>query len=619
MSYLVLARKWRPQTFHDVVGQQPVVRTLQNALRRKRVAHAMLFSGVRGVGKTTLARLMAKAINCESKDPDVPCNACKSCQEITAGNAVDLKEIDGASNRGIQEIRELKENIRFFPTSSRYKIVIIDEVHMLTTEAFNALLKTLEEPPEHVYFMFATTELHKVPITILSRCQRYELKRVGVDTLSEFFGRIAQSEKVAISPTALEMIVREADGSVRDGLSLLDQMFSFAEEDESGAVEVKDEDVAQVLGLVDRQVFVTLARSAMDGDLARCLEILEETYLLGVDLKRFSDDLLEFFRGLMVCKTSREPDRLLDVAAQDLDDMMALASATSKESLYQLFQVFMQGAEELRHASQPRLTLEMTFIRASQVGEVMPASELAQRLDTLIKASGGVVPVGQVQPATQKKTEKRGLSFRGSKEVAAQQQVIAKEPEPEFQAAAPPEQVPQADLPSAPPPPPEPISIKENPSQDEVEETPPVPAEEQKSETKTGKVVVELRKRDVVREWQNFIGYVKERKAWMAQTLRLCDNPHLEGEKLFIRFENPADCMLLSQPENLKALATYAQDFFQTELSLDVCSIEGDTVEGNGSSPREERRALAADPLVQMVTEIFDGKVVGIRTGPKFR
>ncbi len=615
MSYLVLARKWRPQTFHDVVGQQPVVRTLLNAIRRKRVAHAMLFSGVRGVGKTTLARIMAKAINCESDDPDVPCNACKSCQEITAGSSVDLKEIDGASNRGIQEIRELKENIRFFPTSSRFKIVIIDEVHMLTNEAFNALLKTLEEPPEHVYFMFATTEIHKVPITILSRCQRYELKRVGFDTLSTFFAKIATSEQVGVSPAALEMIVREADGSVRDGLSLLDQMFSFAEEDGAGVVEVKDEDVVQVLGLVDRQVFVTLARAALAGDLARCLEILEETYLLGVDLKRFSGDLLEFFRGLVVCKTSREPGRLMDVAAHDLDAMMELASGASKESLYQFFQIFMQGAEELRHASQPRLTLEMTFVRASQVGQVMPASELVQRLDKLIAASGGSVPVQHGQATPQKKTENIELTFRGSEQTGGRYRTELREPEQELSRPESPPPV-AANTPPLPPGPVEdagtqPESRGGGPRPD------PVPAVA--AEAKAGKVVVELRQRDVVRDWQSFIVYVKERKPWMAQTLRICDNPHLEGDKLLFRFDNPADCTLLSQRENLQALSTYAQDFFQTELCLEVCSIECETGEGDGASPREERRALAADPLVQMVTEIFDGKVVGIRTGPKFR
>ena len=325
MSYLVLARKWRPQTFSDVVGQEPVVRTLQNGLKRNRVAHAMIFSGVRGVGKTTLARIMAKALNCESDGESKPCNECESCREITSGTAVDLHEIDGASNRGIQEIRELKENIRFFPTKSRFKVIIIDEVHMLTTEAFNALLKTLEEPPEHVYFMFATTELHKVPITILSRCQRYELKRVAFAGLVAFFEQISGKEQVEISHKALEMIAREADGSVRDGLSLLDQVFSF------GGQQVTDEDVVEVLGLVDRRIFADLARQLLDGDLAGCFELLEKTYGAGLDLKRFSSDLLDYFRTLLLCKTSPHPEKLLDVSDQEFAELTELSKGQSRE------------------------------------------------------------------------------------------------------------------------------------------------------------------------------------------------------------------------------------------------------------------------------------------------
>ncbi|MDH4321405.1 MAG: DNA polymerase III subunit gamma/tau, partial [Desulfobulbaceae bacterium] len=308
MSYLVLARKHRPQTFSQVVGQRPVVRTLQNALARGRVAHAMLFSGVRGVGKTTLARIMAKAINCDALVDNEPCNQCDSCREIAAGSAVDLHEIDGASNRGIQEIRELKENIRFYPARGRYKIIIIDEVHMLTTEAFNALLKTLEEPPAHVYFMFATTELHKVPITILSRCQRYELRRVPFVELVAFFKKLAAEESVSISERALEMIATEAGGSVRDGLSLLDQIFSF------GGEAVTDDDVTQVLGLVDRSTLHGLATALLAGDLGTCLELLDRSYGAGIDLKRFANDLLGFFRAMLVCKNSRQSEGLLDLS-----------------------------------------------------------------------------------------------------------------------------------------------------------------------------------------------------------------------------------------------------------------------------------------------------------------
>ncbi|MEE4165245.1 MAG: DNA polymerase III subunit gamma/tau, partial [Desulfocapsaceae bacterium] len=272
MSYLVLARKSRPQTFEQVVGQKPVVKTLQNSLKRNRVAHAILFSGVRGVGKTTLARLMAKALNCESGPTAVPCNTCTSCVEITKGSSLDLHEIDGASNRGIQEVRELKENLKFMPVSSPHKVVIIDEVHMLTTEAFNALLKTLEEPPAHVYFMFATTELHKIPITILSRCQRYELQRVQSPELAAHFSRLASEESIEIEKGALSLIVREASGSVRDGLSLLDQVFSYGQSPITAA------DVVDVLGLVNRDVLNNIVVALLEGNRAQALMSLDETF-----------------------------------------------------------------------------------------------------------------------------------------------------------------------------------------------------------------------------------------------------------------------------------------------------------------------------------------------------
>jgi DNA polymerase III subunit gamma/tau len=286
VSYLVLARKSRPQTFGEVVGQKAVVRTLQNGLTLNRVPHALIFSGVRGTGKTTLARIMAKALNCEQGPAAEPCNRCRSCREITEGTSIDLQEVDGASNRGIQEIRELKEKIRFMPTSSRYKIIIIDEVHMLTTEAFNALLKTLEEPPPHVYFMFATTELHKVPITILSRCQRYELKRLSHRELADHFSRLAEAEGVQVTPEGLDMIVREAGGSVRDGLSLLDQIFSYC------GREVKTEDVIDVLGLVSHRLVAAMGSALLKGDLRTIYTLLDEIYLHGTDIKRFSNDLV---------------------------------------------------------------------------------------------------------------------------------------------------------------------------------------------------------------------------------------------------------------------------------------------------------------------------------------
>ncbi|MDY6952253.1 MAG: DNA polymerase III subunit gamma/tau, partial [Thermodesulfobacteriota bacterium] len=228
MSYLVLARKYRPQTFEEVVGQDHVTRTLKNAIRADRVAHALLFSGPRGVGKTSVARIMAKAMNCESGPTPSPCNVCRSCREITEGVSLDVFEIDGASNRGINEIRELRENIKYMPSHGRFKIYIVDEVHMLTTEAFNALLKTLEEPPPHVLFFFATTEAHKIPITILSRCQRHNFKRIGLEDILTSLRRVSHEMSFRIDDEGLVLLAREAGGSMRDALSLLDQVMAYA-------------------------------------------------------------------------------------------------------------------------------------------------------------------------------------------------------------------------------------------------------------------------------------------------------------------------------------------------------------------------------------------------------
>ncbi len=585
MSYLVLARKWRPQNFDEVVGQQAVVRTLRNALTRNRVAHAMLFSGVRGVGKTTLARLMAKALNCRQGELDVPCNQCESCTEIMAGNAMDLHEIDGASNRGIQEIRELKENIRFFPAKGRYKIIIIDEVHMLTTEAFNALLKTLEEPPPHVYFMFATTELHKIPITILSRCQRYELKRVPFAELVAFFARIAGAEKVAISPRALEMIGREAEGSVRDGLSLLDQIFSFSGD------EISDGDVAQVLGLVDRGIYENLARALLAADLAGCLDIFAQSHGAGMDLKRFANDLLGFFRALLIVKVKPRPEELLDLSDQELAAIKDIAATASQETLYQYFSLLLKGSEEMQYSARPRLALEMAFVRATQAGQIVPTATLLGRLDGLL-AGAAPLPQSVGKPASQA--------------------ISTAEPEQPLPGSMPRSSV---SLPSSV----QPQGQKKN---EIVAEPTPLPLQGGQSPQATGTPSFAER-REVKRHWEAFIEYVKERKHWMAPVLQLCASARDEGGELVLKFDDPSDCNLLQEHDNLKLLQTFALDFFQHDFRV-VFKMRGAQAAGDGGGDEAEsllaeRRVLANDPMVQMATEIFGGQVGGIRTGGKVK
>ena len=596
MSYLVLARKWRPQAFCDVVGQESVVRTLQNGLLRNRVAHAMIFSGVRGVGKTTLARIMAKALNCQGDGEEKPCGSCQSCKEIVAGSAVDLHEIDGASNRGIQEIRELKENIRFFPTQARYKIIIIDEVHMLTTEAFNALLKTLEEPPEHVFFMFATTELHKVPITILSRCQRYELKRVPFRRLVEFFARISQDEQVDIPVRALEMIAREADGSVRDGLSLLDQVFSF------GGDKVTEDDVVQVLGLVDRKIFAEIPRALLAGDLAACFGLLEKTYGAGLDLKRFSTDLLEYVRSLLICRTSSQPASLLDVSDQELAELQELAAGQSRETLSLLFQLLFKGISEMQYSSHPRLVLEMTFVKAVQAGQVVPASSLLARLDALVKEGGGYdvcPPVEEKKMAMPPKAPTAVVEAKVQVPPASESPVLAETAQSVI------EEHRQKKV----------VVVKKETNVQGQQSRPAVIDQKEP-------LVAQARSKDVRQNWDGFVGYVKERKAWMAQLLRISDTPRERGQEIQLCFDNPSDCTMIRRPENLKDLVEYAQDFFQKELRIIVSSRENKAAEGDGEvadAPQEERRALANDPLVQMTLDVFGGQIGAIRTGPRFR
>ncbi|MDA8165201.1 MAG: DNA polymerase III subunit gamma/tau [Desulfobacteraceae bacterium] len=590
MSYLVLARKWRPQDFSEVVGQQPVVRTLRNALAKKRVAHAMLFSGVRGTGKTTLARIMAKALNCAEGPTESPCGRCDSCLEIGAGTAVDLHEIDGASNRGIQEIRELKENIRFFPSKGRYKIIIIDEVHMLTTEAFNALLKTLEEPPAHVYFMFATTELNKIPITILSRCQRYELKRVAFPELLAHFKKIAAAEGVAISEAALALIVREADGSVRDGLSLLDQIFSF------GGGEISDADVMQVLGVVDRQLFEELARALLAGELPRALELLDSRYAAGLDLKRFAGDLLDYVRGLLICRLNPKARELLDLPAEELAVMQGLAAGAGVETLYRIFQLLLQGVEEMHSSSQPRLALEMTFIKITRAGQVVPVAALLEKIDGLLRQTG--LPAGGGEMPLPR-------AVLSDRQPAYQSGPPAPPVQPARERPVAPEPVPVQSPPVSPAPAPP-------PRREEPRRPVDQPVSNPVSTAGAGK--------DVCRHWEEFLGYVKERKQWMAHALRLSSGQREEEGRLLLTFDDPAECKMLEDQENLAFLAELAREFFRRELPVRLTvrggGDRGPGPEGEGGSVQEERRALANDPIVQMTAEVFGGQVGNIRTGP---
>ena len=377
MGYLVLARKYRPQVFEEVIGQHHVTQTLQNAITTGRVAHAFLFAGPRGVGKTSAARILAKALNCATGPTPAPCGQCEPCREISSGISMDVIEIDGASNRGINEIRELRENVKYAPASSRHKIFIIDEVHMLTPEAFNALLKTLEEPPGHVIFIFATTEPNRIPITILSRCQRFDFRRIPLKGMIQRLTDIVEREGVRISENSLTLLAREAEGSMRDAESLLDQAISFAGD------EVRDEDVAEVLGVVDRRLLYDISLAIARHDAQRCLEILDRFDQYGYDFRQFSRELLDHFRNLMVVHIAKTPETLLDLPKNEVDELMNQSREFDFRQGQRCFNVLLQSDGDLSHSTFPKLILEIALLKMVDTQPVVAIDEILNRLETL--------------------------------------------------------------------------------------------------------------------------------------------------------------------------------------------------------------------------------------------
>ncbi|NNM55755.1 DNA polymerase III subunit gamma/tau [Acidocella sp.] len=394
-AYRVLARKYRPTTFKDLIGQEALVRTLRNAFAMNRIAHAFMLTGVRGVGKTTTARILARALNCTGPDgtggptPD-PCGVCENCIAILADRHPDVVEMDAASNTGVDDVREIIEATRFKPLSARTKVFIIDEVHMLSKQAFNALLKTLEEPPPHIKFVLATTEIRKVPITVLSRCQRFDLRRVAVSELSAHFTRIAQKEAVAISPGAIEHIARAADGSVRDGLSLLDQAIARGSEDETG---ITAEMVAEMLGLADRSYVFELMDALVAGDAAKALEIADGAYARGADLGVLLADLLGLTHLLTRMKSVPALMASTTLPEAERTRGAALAGVLSIPFLGRLWQMLLKGVQEVEAAPDRRAAAEMILIRLCHVADMPPPGELLKRItEGGVAAQGGAVP-----------------------------------------------------------------------------------------------------------------------------------------------------------------------------------------------------------------------------------
>ena len=358
MSYTALYRKFRPDNFKDVKGQDHIVTTLKNQIQSDRIGHAYLFCGTRGTGKTSIAKLFAKTVNCESPQDGSPCGVCSSCKSIAAGASMNVIEIDAASNNGVDNIREIVDEVSYSPAEGRYKVYIIDEVHMLSIGAFNALLKTLEEPPSYVIFILATTEVHKIPITILSRCQRYDFKRISIETITERMQELMDAEGVQVEEKALRYVAKAADGSMRDALSLLDQCIAF-----HFGKELTYDKVLDVLGAVDTEVFSRLYRRVLERDVLGCIQLLEEIIMQGRELTQFVSDFSWYLRNLLLVKTSDNMEEMIDVSSENLLRLKEEAEETDMETIIRYIRIFSELASKMKYATQKRILLEVALIK----------------------------------------------------------------------------------------------------------------------------------------------------------------------------------------------------------------------------------------------------------------
>jgi len=586
MSYLVLARQWRPQVFEEVIGQRFITQTLQNAISQNRVPHAFLFTGARGVGKTSTARILAKALNCEYGPQPNPCNQCTNCKEITDGISMDVIEIDGASNRGIEEIRELRENVRYTPAKSHYKIYIIDEVHMLTKEAFNALLKTLEEPPSHIIFIFATTEPHKIPATILSRCQRYDFKRIPLKEVIESLKRIVEKEGIQISPRSLQVIAKESEGSMRDAQSLLDQVISYA------GNEIRDEDITEVLGLIDQKIISDTIEAIANRDGQRCVEIVNHIYHYGYDIQRFCQDLLQALRNLILIKVSKHPGTLMELPPEGFEEIKRQAERFQFEQLNHLFSLLLKGEEEIAQSTFPRTMLEITLIRMATLPPVLPIDEILKRLEEIGKAT----PIR--------------VSTR-PEEIRAQANGFESIPFPS-----------KEDLPK------KSVGIKSEEKAVRKEDiflnvgTESSPREE----TKDIEIYRQERTLEESREvsaevWRGLVDFTRARNPILGSFLVLGNPIHLSDERVEIGFEKDSfhyDRIL--EKGNLNQFELICQEYFKKRTKVVISSLERGTRGSGGISSMEKGQRVKGeeqfqnsrdrDGLIQEALRLFDGRIV---------
>ncbi|VEN73514.1 DNA polymerase III subunit gamma/tau [Candidatus Desulfarcum epimagneticum] len=616
MSYLVLARKYRPQTFEEIVEQDHISRTLSNAIASKRLAHAILFSGPRGTGKTSAARILAKAMNCQNGPSPTPCGQCASCRDITDSRALDVFEIDGASNNSVEQIRELRENIKYRPADSPYKIYIIDEVHMLSASAFNALLKTLEEPPPHIIFIFATTEPRKIPATILSRCQRHDFRRIDADALAAHMEKIAGTEGFEIEKESLAVIAREAGGSMRDALSLMDQAFSAAVEKK-----ITHEQLLDILGLFDRKAVFSVSEAAFRHDIPGIVSVIQEIYDKGGEMKRFFDDALEHFRNLILVKMGGKAPALASLADHEIKQARDQVENISLGSLRRSLDILSGEEPSVRASQWPRLSTEIAFFKIAGPGAdmdpapgprpvekpgagpaIQPAVKPTIEIDRLIEKIDALQRrlMDAIEKGAGEKFETRDSNARGKSAA----------PNPDFKTPGPPPapEKPGPDAENRGPDPKNAASVAESPAPFPDEKKPPGISANGSLSHSPGQSPGEA--------WPRLVDRVFETSPYLAAHLEKAELTRLTENSLEIEANGGRfNADTIRRKKNMATLQNICDDFFGAPMAISIQSKK--KAPKTLRQARDEGKLLEKEalshPLVEEALRSFDAKITEIK------